>query len=274
MHCCWMTSCRKAAFTNPEYFTAAIMSYLALGVIALFTSVPKAERAYAAPIVPLYLCYAITHIVPMTVGFVNFFALKLFRRRIYQDHYESPVGCEGLPRKKRESANDCRGMPAPDLYSPQPVLGGSRAALRRRTRRTGRRLRLRHAGVLQSRHSPGTTSGARTVAEGAGTGTRVLDVGCGVGRWSRLLAARGADVTGVDLSPTMIAQARTAGPHAEGVAHRCRFLSAGSRRISNVLESISIWCSASPCCSTFSIREPLRVPRSPPWRASRARRRA
>ena len=79
----------QGSLINPEYFTAAIMSYLALGVIALFTSVPKAERSYTAPIVPLYLCYAITHIVPMTVGFLNFFALKLFRRRIYQDHYES-----------------------------------------------------------------------------------------------------------------------------------------------------------------------------------------
>jgi cellulose synthase/poly-beta-1,6-N-acetylglucosamine synthase-like glycosyltransferase len=76
---------------NPEYFTAAIGSYLALGVIALFTCVPKAERAYTAPIVPLYLCYAIAHIVPMTVGYGNFFALRLFRRRIYQDHYESPA---------------------------------------------------------------------------------------------------------------------------------------------------------------------------------------
>jgi cellulose synthase/poly-beta-1,6-N-acetylglucosamine synthase-like glycosyltransferase len=76
---------------NPEYVTAAIGSYLALGVIALFTCVPKAERAYTAPIVPLYLCYAIAHIVPMTVGFGNFFALRLFRRRIFQDHYESPA---------------------------------------------------------------------------------------------------------------------------------------------------------------------------------------
>ncbi len=81
----------QGTFINPEYFTAAIMSYLALGVIALFTSVPKAERAYTAPIVPLYLCYAITHIVPMTVGFGNYFALRLFHRRIYQDHYESAV---------------------------------------------------------------------------------------------------------------------------------------------------------------------------------------
>ncbi len=53
-------------------------------------------------------------------------------------------------------------------------------------------------------------------------GTRVLDVGCGIGRWSRLLAARGADVLGVDLSPTMIAQAQRRAV-AEGVADRCRF---------------------------------------------------
>src|SRR5215471_6869997 len=53
-------------------------------------------------------------------------------------------------------------------------------------------------------------------------GTRVLDVGCGVGRWSRLLAARGALVTGIDLSPTMIAQAQSRA-EADGVAERCCF---------------------------------------------------
>ncbi|HVO48790.1 MAG TPA: methyltransferase domain-containing protein [Steroidobacteraceae bacterium] len=53
-------------------------------------------------------------------------------------------------------------------------------------------------------------------------GSRVLDVGCGVGRWSRLLAARGAVVTGIDLSPTMIAQAQKRSA-SEGVAPTCRF---------------------------------------------------
>jgi hypothetical protein len=75
---------------SPQYFTAAISSYLALGVIALFTCVPKSERAYAAPIVPLYLCYAIVHIAPMTIGFANYISLRLVGRRIYRDHYESP----------------------------------------------------------------------------------------------------------------------------------------------------------------------------------------
>jgi 2-polyprenyl-3-methyl-5-hydroxy-6-metoxy-1,4-benzoquinol methylase len=54
-------------------------------------------------------------------------------------------------------------------------------------------------------------------------GTRVLDVGCGVGRWSSLLAARGGLVTGMDLSPTMIEQAQRRAK-ARGVANRCRFL--------------------------------------------------
>jgi SAM-dependent methyltransferase len=53
-------------------------------------------------------------------------------------------------------------------------------------------------------------------------GTRVLDVGCGVGRWSRLLASRGARVTGVDISPTMIEEARRRAAHL-GLAERCRF---------------------------------------------------
>lgn len=54
-------------------------------------------------------------------------------------------------------------------------------------------------------------------------GTRVLDVGCGVGRWSSLLAQRGASVTGMDLSPTMIAEAQRRAA-AKGVASNCRFL--------------------------------------------------
>jgi cellulose synthase/poly-beta-1,6-N-acetylglucosamine synthase-like glycosyltransferase len=81
----------QGSMTNPAYFTAAVSSYLALGVIALFTVVPPQERSYCAPIVPLYLCYAIVHIIPMSVGFLNFFWVKIFHKRIYQDHYESPT---------------------------------------------------------------------------------------------------------------------------------------------------------------------------------------
>lgn len=56
-----------------------------------------------------------------------------------------------------------------------------------------------------------------------GPATRVLDLGCGVGRWSRRLAARGARVTGVDLSPTMIEVARRQTASA-GLSERCRYM--------------------------------------------------
>jgi cellulose synthase/poly-beta-1,6-N-acetylglucosamine synthase-like glycosyltransferase len=76
------------ALMNPSYFISAVGSYLVLGVIALFTVVPRAERAYTAPIVPLYLFYALAHIVPMTVGFANWITLSLWGRKVYRDHYE------------------------------------------------------------------------------------------------------------------------------------------------------------------------------------------
>jgi ubiquinone/menaquinone biosynthesis C-methylase UbiE len=46
------------------------------------------------------------------------------------------------------------------------------------------------------------------VAEGDLLGRRVLDVGCGTGRFAAALAERGARVWGVDSSPEMLAQAR------------------------------------------------------------------
>ncbi len=42
-------------------------------------------------------------------------------------------------------------------------------------------------------------------------GRRVLDLGCGKGRFARAMAARGASVVGLDLSPAMVAAARESG---------------------------------------------------------------
>jgi SAM-dependent methyltransferase len=44
------------------------------------------------------------------------------------------------------------------------------------------------------------------------TGTAVLDAGCGEGYLARVLAARGARVTGIDISPALIGQARAKEP--------------------------------------------------------------
>jgi SAM-dependent methyltransferase len=57
-------------------------------------------------------------------------------------------------------------------------------------------------------------------------GKSVLDVGCGVGRWSLRFAAQGWRVTGLDLSPFMIESARD---NAAGAGHRCTFVSGDVR---------------------------------------------
>jgi 2-polyprenyl-3-methyl-5-hydroxy-6-metoxy-1,4-benzoquinol methylase len=54
-------------------------------------------------------------------------------------------------------------------------------------------------------------------------GTKVLDVGCGVGRWTTRLARAGCAVTAVDVAMSMVAQARHRVTR-DGVADRCRFV--------------------------------------------------
>ena len=80
---------RTDGLGTPVYFAAAGASYLALGLVALFGVVPRAERSYVAPIVPLYLLYVLANVAATTVGFANWFALRLIGRRLYRDHYET-----------------------------------------------------------------------------------------------------------------------------------------------------------------------------------------
>jgi 2-polyprenyl-3-methyl-5-hydroxy-6-metoxy-1,4-benzoquinol methylase len=60
-------------------------------------------------------------------------------------------------------------------------------------------------------------------------GTRVLDIGCGIGRWSRMLARRGADVLGIDLAAAMIEEAKTRTAR-EGLSERIDY------RVGDVVE--------------------------------------
>jgi 2-polyprenyl-6-hydroxyphenyl methylase/3-demethylubiquinone-9 3-methyltransferase len=53
-------------------------------------------------------------------------------------------------------------------------------------------------------------------------GKRILDIGCGKGRFARALQALGADVVGLDISPAMLAEAAGV-PRVRGTARRLPF---------------------------------------------------
>ncbi|HEY6451637.1 MAG TPA: class I SAM-dependent methyltransferase [Steroidobacteraceae bacterium] len=114
-----------------------------------------------------------------------------------------------------------RGLPAPRLY--RPARYWEERARRFATERDG--LAAVCAYGMPEFYNRAIDLEQRWALEpwmAVGPHTRVLDVGCGIGRWSRRLAARGAQVLGIDISPTMIAEARRRAG-ADGVAERCRF---------------------------------------------------
>jgi ubiquinone/menaquinone biosynthesis C-methylase UbiE len=65
-------------------------------------------------------------------------------------------------------------------------------------------------------HKDGQITAARWLMDRLPAGARVLDVGCGTGLpTARQLVESGAEVTGIDISPTMLALARTNVPEAD-----------------------------------------------------------
>jgi len=93
-----------SALWNPMYFAIAMGCYLTLGTIALFTIVPSSERPYVAPIVPLYLVYSLIHVVPMSIGFLNWISVGARGHRLYRDHYEPLEDTLALQKLQSEMA--------------------------------------------------------------------------------------------------------------------------------------------------------------------------
>jgi cellulose synthase/poly-beta-1,6-N-acetylglucosamine synthase-like glycosyltransferase len=120
---------------NPLYFVTAVSGYLTLGALALLLVVPRRERAYVAPIVPIYFLYVLMHIAPITVGFANWVTLQLWHRRLFRDHYQShedlafagPPPTAGLPTA-RPRASPPRRAPWARAGFPPAAPSGTRVA--------------------------------------------------------------------------------------------------------------------------------------------------
>lgn len=69
--------------------------------------------------------------------------------------------------------------------------------------------------------------------------TRILEIACGTGRFSVMLAERGADVTGLDISQPMLAKARENARRA-GVSDRIEFQRSDAGRLPMVDDSFDV----------------------------------
>ncbi len=74
--------------TNSLYFAAVYLKYTALTLVLVPLVVGKGERRSLLLVVPVYVIYAIAQIAPATVGYLNWFAIRLSGRRVYRDHYQ------------------------------------------------------------------------------------------------------------------------------------------------------------------------------------------
>jgi cellulose synthase/poly-beta-1,6-N-acetylglucosamine synthase-like glycosyltransferase len=74
--------------TNPIYFQTVYLQYVGLMLLSWATAVGRRERWHILPIVPLYPLYALAHLVPSTVGYLNWISVRIWGRRVYRDHYQ------------------------------------------------------------------------------------------------------------------------------------------------------------------------------------------
>jgi hypothetical protein len=88
----------NTAWTDPAYFVLAYLKYTLLTAF-LLAFVVKGERKHLIASVPLFYLYELLHIIPVTVGYANWLALRYFGRRLFHDHFQDE---ESLAREFRE----------------------------------------------------------------------------------------------------------------------------------------------------------------------------
>ena len=76
---------------DPSYFVGSYAKYFLLLTLAFWLVVPRDERRYVLPVVPLYFLYAMAQVVPVTIGYLNWISLKAGGRRLFNDHYQDEL---------------------------------------------------------------------------------------------------------------------------------------------------------------------------------------
>jgi cellulose synthase/poly-beta-1,6-N-acetylglucosamine synthase-like glycosyltransferase len=76
------------SWNEPLLFSIWYGKSLAILALACLVAVPRKDRLRHLAILPLYALYSITLYLPVTVGYLNVVAMKLWGKRLYEDHYD------------------------------------------------------------------------------------------------------------------------------------------------------------------------------------------
>ncbi len=82
-------------FTSLWYFPLVYAKYALLMAVAIPAACPPRHRLEHVPWAALYVFYALAHIVPQTLGFLNWISLRIAGRRLYRDHYADDAHAHG-----------------------------------------------------------------------------------------------------------------------------------------------------------------------------------
>ena len=75
--------------TDPAYFPLVYVKYLGLCTVAMMVTAVSRQRWRLLTVIPVYFLYVLAQVVPITVGYLNWFTLRLLGRRLYRDHFQA-----------------------------------------------------------------------------------------------------------------------------------------------------------------------------------------
>lgn len=82
---------------DPRYILLAYAKYTLLTILAISMTVTPRDRGRLYAVSPLYFFYVLVHLIPITVGYVNLFTVRMLGRRAYADHYQEEQAFAAVP---------------------------------------------------------------------------------------------------------------------------------------------------------------------------------
>lgn len=84
----WGLISNKMQYGDPRYAIFGYITYTILTIVAILAASGFRELFRVILVVPIYFLYCLLHLIPITIGYLNWITLRLFGHRVYRDHFQ------------------------------------------------------------------------------------------------------------------------------------------------------------------------------------------